>query len=144
MVTVVRLHFVEPKTLADDVLKLGYLLEAEEKAREYVEWRQGYIDKIESRVSAIPPEDRPKVFIDSGQTRGGPSERLTCAKGTGNHEMCEMAGGINIAAEPPGRFLAPGFPYVSLEWILTQATEVIIGQASGLNTREGGHEKGGQ
>jgi iron complex transport system substrate-binding protein len=53
--------------------------------------------------------------------------------------MCVQAGGINIAADlPPG--LAPGYPYAELEWILDQEPTVVIGQASGYNSRGGGYE----
>jgi iron complex transport system substrate-binding protein len=136
-VTVVRLDFYKIGTIRDEMLKLGYLLDEEENAREYVDWYDGYVDEIADRVSGISEDEKPKVYIDYGGGEGS-SERLTSAKGTGNHQLCERAGGINIAADlPPG--LAPGYPYVSLEWILAQNPAVIIGQASGYNTREGGY-----
>ncbi|RJS75916.1 ABC transporter substrate-binding protein [Methanophagales archaeon] len=138
-VTVVRLDFYKPETLGDEMLKLGYLLDEEENAREYVEWHDGYVNEIEDIVSGISEEDKPRVFIDYGGEEGSP-ERLTCAKGTGNHQLCEKAGGKNIAADVTVPCVSPGYPYVSSEWILEQEPEVIIGQASGYNTREGGYE----
>ncbi|MCK4734686.1 MAG: ABC transporter substrate-binding protein, partial [Methanophagales archaeon] len=136
-VTVVRLDFYKPETIRGEMLKLGYLLHKEDNAREYVEWHDKYVDKIEERVSGISEADKPEVFIDYGGA--GENERLTCAKGTGNHQLCEQAGGKNIAAGLPSG-LAPGYPYVSLEWILERDPEIIIGQASGYNTRAGGYE----
>ena len=136
-VTIVRLDFYKAETIREEMLKLGYLLDKEENAIEYAEWHDKYVDEIEDAVSGISEDDKPEVFIDYGGVEG--NVRLTCAKGTGNHQLCEQAGGKNIAAGLPSD-LAPGYPYVSLEWILDQDPEVIIGQASGYNTRAGGYE----
>ena len=137
-VPVVRLNFYKPETVVEDVIKLGYLLGEVENARNYIEWRDEYVDEIEAVVSGISENDKPRVFIDYGSQRGS-SNRMTAAKGTGLHQMCVQAGGINIAADlPPG--LAPGYPYAELEWILDQAPTVVIGQASGYNSHGGGYE----
>ena len=136
--TVVRLNFYKPETVTEDVIKLGYLLGEVENARNYIEWHDEYIDEIEDVVSGISDDDKPMVFIDYGSKRGS-SNRMTAARGTGLHQMCVQAGGINIAADlPPG--LAPGYPYAELEWILSRSPTLIIGQASGYNTRVGGYE----
>ena len=137
-VTVVRLNFYKPETVVEDVIKLGYLLGEVENAIEYIEWRDEYVDEVEDVVSGISDDDKPMVFIDYGSQRGS-SNRMTAASGTGLHQMCVQAGGINIAADlPPG--LAPGYPYAELEWILDQEPTVVIGQASGYNSRGGGYE----
>jgi len=137
-VTVLRLNFYKPETVAEDLMKLGYLLGEVENARNYVEWRDEYVNEIEDVVSEISEDDKPKVFIDYG-SQGGSTNRMTAAAGTGLHQMCVQAGGINIAADLPAG-LAPGYPYAELEWILDQAPTVVIGQASGYNSRDGGYE----
>ena len=137
-VTVVRLNFYKPETVAEDVMKLGYLLGEVENARNYIEWRDEYVAEVEDVVSGISEDDKPRVFIDYGSQRGS-SNRMTAAKGTGLHQMCVQAGGINIAADLPAG-LAPGYPYAELEWILDQAPTVVVGQASGYNSRVGGYE----
>jgi iron complex transport system substrate-binding protein len=138
VVTVVRLNFYKPETVVEDVIKLGYLLGEVENARNYIEWRDEYVDEVEDVVSGISDDDKPRVFIDYGSQRGS-SNRMTAARGTGLHQMCVQAGGINIAADLPAG-LAPGYPYAELEWILDQEPTVVIGQASGYNTRGGGYE----
>ena len=138
VVTVLRLNFYKPETVAEDLIKLGYLLGEVENARNYVEWRDEYVDEIEDVVSGISEDDKQRVFIDYGSQRGS-SNRMTAAKGTGLHQMCVQAGGINIAADLPAG-LAPGYPYAELEWILDQEPTVVIGQASGYNSRDGGYE----
>jgi len=137
-VTVVRLNFYKPENVAEDLIKLGYLLGEVENARNYIEWRDEYVNEIEDVVSGISEDDKPKVFIDYG-SQGGSTNRMTAAAGTGLHQMCVQAGGINIAADLPAG-LAPGYPYAELEWILDQAPIVVIGQASGYNSRDGGYE----
>jgi iron complex transport system substrate-binding protein len=137
-VTVVRLNFYKPETVIEDLIKLGYLLGEVENARNYIEWRDEYVDEVEDVVSGISEDDKPRVFIDYG-SQSSSSNRITAAKGTGLHQMCVQAGGINIAADLPAS-LAPGYPYVELEWILDQEPTVVIGQASGYNSRGGGYE----
>ena len=136
VVTVVRLNFYKPETVVEDVIKLGYLLGEVENARNYIEWRDEYVDEVEDVVSGISEDDKPMVFIDYGSQRGS-SNRMTAARGTGLHQMCIQAGGINIAADLPAG-LAPGYPYAELEWILDQEPTVVIGQASGRNNKYGG------
>ncbi len=138
VVTVVRLNFYKPETVVEDLIKLGYLLGEVENAIEYIEWRDEYVDEVEDVVSGISEDDKPMVFIDYGSQRGS-SNRMTAARGTGLHQMCIQAGGINIAADLPAG-LAPGYPYAELEWILDQEPTVVIGQASGYNSRGGGYE----
>jgi len=138
-VTVVRLNFYKPETLVEDVIKLGYLLGEVENAKNYIQWRAAYVDEVEAVVSGISEDDKPTVFIDYGSRPGGSTNRMTAASGTGLHQMCVQAGGINIAADLPAG-LAPGYPYAELEWILDQEPTVVIGQASGYNSRGGGYE----
>ena len=137
-VPIVRLNLYKTETVEEDLIKLGYLLGEIDNARDYIEWRDGYTEEIKNIVSGIPEDDKPKCFIDYGGQRES-TNRMSGAKGTGLHQMVAATGGMNIAADLPGG-LAPGYPYVELEWILSQEPDVIIGQASGYNTREGGYE----
>lgn len=53
----------ENSKFADGVRKLGYILDEEERADEYLTWWLHWIDQIRSRVERVPDEDRPKVLI---------------------------------------------------------------------------------
>ena len=136
-VTVVRLDLYRAETIREEMLKLGYLLDEEENAREYVEWHDEYADEIEDIVSGISEDDKPQVFLDWGTKHAGESERDTVAKGSASHKRCEKAGGINIAADFPMPYLSVG-----LEWILApdQNPEIIIGCSEGYNQHGGGYE----
>ena len=134
-VTVVRLDLYRAETIREEMLKLGYLLDEEENAREYVEWHDEYADEIEDIVSGISEDDKPQVFLDWGTKHAGESERDTVAKGSASHKRCEKAGGINIAADFSMPYLSVG-----LEWILDQSPEIIIGCSEGYNQHGGGYE----
>lgn len=121
-VTVIRLDLYKPETVRDEMLKLGYLLEEEEKASEYVKWHDKYVDAIEEKVSKMPEDEKPEVFLDKSVIEST-KERKTYTKQSGGiSTLCELAGGVNIADE-----LQATYPSVGVEWILDQNPEVIIG-----------------
>ena len=124
-VTVVRLDLFnrEIEKLREEMMKLGYMLGEVENAGEYIEWYSQYVDEIEDRVLTIPDEHKPTVFLD--WSSAGTTTRHTMAKG-GLSEVCENAGGNNIAADLP----VP-YPVVEFEWILEEKPEVIVGYGHG-------------
>ena len=124
-VTVIRLDLFNRGTdkLREEMMKLGFMLGEVENALGYVEWYDGYVDTIEERVLTIPDADKPTVFLD--WCASGDTARHTMAKG-GLSEVCEKAGGNNIAADLP----VP-YPVVDLEWILERNPEVIVGYSHG-------------
>jgi len=129
-ITVIRLDFYKPETLREEMLKLGYLLDEEENASEYVKWHDKYVNEIEEKVSGIAEEDKPKVFLDNSGKESMKERKTYSRKSGGISTLCELAGGKNIAAE-----LEAAYPEVELEWILKQNPEVIVGL-----TNRGGYE----
>jgi len=128
-IEVIRMDFYKPETLRDEMNTLGYLLDEEENASKYLEWHDKYVNEIEDKVSGIPEDEKPKVFLDKSNVESI-HERKTYSEGTGMHQLCEKAGGKNIAAD-----LEAAYPTVELEWILEQKPEVIVGLS-----RKGGYE----
>jgi len=63
----------------------------------------------------IRPEDRVRVYVESY------TELTSVAEGSGGHQMCSEAGGINIAGGEP----VP-YPKVSPEWVLEENPQVIV------------------
>jgi iron complex transport system substrate-binding protein len=129
-ITVIRLDFYKPETLRDEMLKLGYLLDEEENASEYINWHDKYVDEIEDKVSGIPEDDKPKVFLDKSGEESTRERKTFSKKSGGISTLCELASGKNIAAE-----LEAAYPKVELEWILDQNPEIIVGLSY-----EGGYE----
>ncbi len=129
-VTVIRLDFYKPETLREEMLKLGYLLEEEENASEYIKWHDKYVGEIEAKMSGLSEGKKPSVFLDkSGEVSTKERKTYTTASG-GISTLCELAGGKNIAAELEGTY-----PEAELEWILKQNPEIIVGLSN-----SGGYE----
>ena len=129
-ITVIRLDFFKPEELRDGMETLGYLLEEEANASKYLNWHDEYVRKIETKVSAIPEDEKPVVFLDKSNV-DSVNERKTYSEGTAMHQLCELAGGKNMAviAELEG-----SYPTIETEKILEQAPDVIVGLS-----RKGGY-----
>lgn len=101
------------------MMMLAYMLDEVDRARQYREWQNGYLDMVKERVADIPLEKRPRVFVD----RPG---NTTVIRGSGYSEAIEAAGGINIAADmktDSDTYLPP----VDVEWVLKENPDYIIG-----------------
>ncbi|RXE56263.1 hypothetical protein ABH15_09000 [Methanoculleus taiwanensis] len=120
-VTVVRMDYLEPSYLRDEILKIGYLLDCQEQAAEYVAWHDRYVDDIKQRAAAIPEDERLKVFIDVGASGG--ADRRTASEGQYMHAHCTDAGGVNVAADT----VAAKTGVVNTEWIAQQNPDAILG-----------------
>jgi iron complex transport system substrate-binding protein len=118
-IDVVRVCGYKVETPMNMLMRLGYTLDEEDNARRYIEWHLGYLDAIKERVSDIPEDEKPKVFVDRP---GG----TTVAKGSGYSEAIEMAGGINIGADLVGGWQGV-LPKVDPEWVIEQNPDVIVG-----------------
>lgn len=106
---------------------LAYMLDEVDRALEYQEWKDGYLDMVAERVATIPEGERVKVFVD----RPG---NTTVVRGSGYSEAIELAGGINIAADladslrvDAGISSKNTLPPVETEWVLEQNPDAIIG-----------------
>ena len=101
-----------------NMIKLGYVLGEVENAREYVEWYDSILERLDERVSAIPEDEKTRAFLeDQG---GGVTERKVSPHIMG----CEEAGGVNIVGSSPlhGRM-------AEVEWIIEQNPDVYIGRS---------------
>jgi len=130
-ITVIRLDFFKPEELREGMETFGYLLEEEANANEYLEWHDKHIKEIEDKVAEIPEDEKPKVFLDKSGV-DSISERKTYSKGTGMHQLCELAGGKNMAITAE---LVGTYPAVETEKILEQDPDVIVGLS-----RKGGYK----
>jgi len=118
-IDVVRVCVYRDETPAHRLMRLGYTLDEEENAREYLDWQDKCLDIISDKVSEIPEDGRPKVFVDRP---GG----TTVSSGSGYSEVVEMAGGINIGADLRGGWEGV-LPTVDPEWVIEQNPDIIVG-----------------
>lgn len=112
-IPVLRLNFYKLRTLASEISTLGKVLQCETEAGKLRRWHQDVTDRIEERTTAVGR--RPTVYLESY------SALHACGPGSGSHEICELAGGINIAEG-----LAIPFSIVTPEWVLAQNPAVIV------------------
>ena len=116
-IAVVGLDLYKEETLDDEIVKLGYFLEREAEAQEFIHWRQEKIDIVKSAVDGL---ERPKVYIEKGSSTGT-GELGTYGKGSAFDMLCELAGGENVAMH-----MDTTYPKVNWEWVIEQNPDIII------------------
>lgn len=112
-IAVMRLDFYKLSSLEKELETLGRVLGREIQARRLISWyrkRLAFIKEVLRHSGA-----RPEVYVESY------ADFHATGPGSGAHEMCELAGGNNIA----GDFFIP-YTEVTSEWVLTKRPQVII------------------
>ena len=121
-IPVVRLEFNKPTGIPESITKLGYILDKKNKAKEFLDWYNGYIDEIEARTERLSDDEKPRVY------EGFLDEVL--AKGDIWYPACEIAGGINIATAAG----IEGRKSVDPEWVVVQNPDIMV---FGMHPTEG-------
>ncbi|MCE7792188.1 ABC transporter substrate-binding protein [Salipaludibacillus sp. CUR1] len=103
-IPVIRLNHYLPEQMDEEMRLLGTLFDAEERAEEFLEWKQNIEDQLDQRVSDIPKEEKREVmalsvgFLNSeGGYRIFPSETTEGDPGVGEGYATIMAGGKDAA-----------------------------------------------
>ena len=109
----------------DGVRKLGYILDKEDEAEEYIQWYLGWINKIKSRTETIPVDERPRVLV-CNNPKNETSKFRAYAKMDTLAQMCLLAGGKNIAENIPEFVGTKDALEVETEWVITQNPEFIF------------------
>jgi iron complex transport system substrate-binding protein len=123
-ITVACLNCGPPLTYTQDVKKLGYILGKKDRADEYIDWYESYLDTIAGRVEGLTDDDKPRVFDFYGGEWGmseGPPYGTFGKENFWVPPLIEMAGGINIAGGLPGDWII-----VDPEWVIGENPDVII------------------
>ena len=118
-ITLVRLDFYKPKTMTEDIRKLGYLLGKKDEAEEFIDFYEGYMNTLKERVTELSEDEKQKVYLETPSTN-----YQAYSQGSGTHQVCIMAGGINIAADLPGG----EYIKVDPEWVVEQNPDIIVRQ----------------
>ena len=98
---------------------MGYVLDRKDEAEEFIDFFDSHISSIEEQTEGLTEDEKPKVYIEWCN----PYQALNKLSGAG--QMCEMAGGINIAADLAGM----GSPHsltVDSEWVVAENPDIII------------------
>ena len=96
---------------------LGYLLDKEEEAERFIDYYEGFMDRIKEKTSDIPEEDKPRVYYMSAFTSYYGWKSYT----RGDTAMIIAAGGNDIFSDVQGTT-------ISAEEVIRLDPEVIIGQ----------------
>lgn len=112
---VVIAHFETIENYMDDIRIVAQCVDAEERAEELIDYLQGTLDFVASRVEDIPDDERVRVFY------GGHDIYHAYTPETFEHAQIERAGGVNVADE-----LSGWLPEVSPEQLLVWDPEVIV------------------
>ncbi|HPJ30071.1 MAG TPA: ABC transporter substrate-binding protein [Methanothrix sp.] len=118
----VRFDLSRADDLKEEMMVLGYLIGDRDAARGYRDWYDRYMGTVEERVSAIPEEDRVRVFMERESPDREASVRWAYASDTGYTDLCDVAGGVNIGEE-----LIDYQGDVEAEWVMEENPAVIIG-----------------
>ena len=113
------LKFSETDKFDKEFRILADLLEKEDRADEFISWRNDYLYQITTQTKAIDPKI--KVFIATGNGPWGSS-----TNGSNSHDTVTAAGGYNIASEISGEY---GGVTVDPEWVIKMNPEIVIAEA---------------
>ena len=101
----------ETEKFIEEVTKLGYVLDKEKEAEEFIDWHIGYLNIIEDRIEKLSADEKPRTYIEC------------CANyymlGATYAKMFDLIGAINIAADAESG-------YIEDEWLIAQNPEIIM------------------
>ena len=121
-ITIAAFDLCNQSTLEDELTKMGYILEKEDRAQDFIDWYESREAEVTIAVSGL---DSPRVYIEHGYTTQKDMEFKTYSIGSAIDELCKKAGGYNIASD------LTKYPTVSWEWVMYQNPDVIIKEIPG-------------
>ena len=126
-VPVVGLSFIDNRLMKEEIQKLGYILDKEAEAEEYIEWYERHFNTIKDRIDTLSDDEKPRIYY------GGDRNFYSTRTNDGLYGLGVMAGGRNIAADLPGASRY-GSITVDPEWVIGQNPDIILVTAwAGVN-----------
>jgi len=126
-VPVLGLSFFDIRLMKEEMQKLGYILDKEAEAEEYLEWYEENVNTIKDRIDSLSDDEKPRIYY------GGHGNFYKTRTNGGRLLLGVMAGGRNIAADLPGASRY-GSVTVDPEWVIEQNPDVILVTAwAGVN-----------
>jgi iron complex transport system substrate-binding protein len=135
-IAVLGLDFYRDNIIRSEIRTLSFILNKNEEADKYLQWRRTYEKPISDFVAGLKEEDKPRLFMEWG-TKNTISEISSYGNGASGDSVCKFTGGRNIAGD------MKEFPKLDSEWVLKENPDVIIrslapvsGKAGWNNTEE--------
>ena len=115
-ITVVRIDLkgTETNVYVEEVKKLGYILDKEEEAQEFIDFYLNWMNTINERIRGLSEEDKPKVYYESYRAP------YKVYGGGDRGRKVEAAGGKNIFSD------LPDFTEVDPEEVIKRDPEIIL------------------
>ena len=125
---ILRLDLYRIEAFQDDLLHLARELDREEEGREFLNWHNTQLNKVQAVVNQA--KSRPSVYLESY------TAFHALGPGSGGYEMGILSGGANIGSD-----LQVAYPEISPEWVSRHNPEVIVKHVpcSGLDPNAAKH-----
>ena len=122
-IPIICLNMRETDVLPENVRTYGYILDREKETEEFIDWFEGYRNKIKARIEGLSGDDRPRVYFEC-------QHKYKCAaSGSRLGVAVNLAGGKNIVDEIIGPS-DPGYGEIANtvdpEWVIEQNPEFIF------------------
>ena len=103
----------------DELEKLAFFLEKEDRAEEFIAWHDDYLEQVEEFVEQ---REQPRVFLTyTSGAIGKTSDISSYGPGTTLYQVAVKAGGRPITENA-----TTGYPKVSAEWVLQENPDKMV------------------
>ena len=93
-IPVIGLDFYKPDTVIQELKMCGYIFKNTDRAEQFINWYDGWLNKIQDATKKISDEDRPRIFLEATYREG--DKWKTGGSKSGWHQKIEIAGGRNL------------------------------------------------
>jgi len=118
-IAVLGLDFYRENLVRSEIKTLGFILNKNDEADRYLQWRGKYEQKIKDFVGKLQDKDKPRLFMEWGSANTV-STISSYGMGSSGGAVCNVTGGTNICAG------LPEYPKVDGEWVIKENPDVII------------------
>jgi len=100
---VIGLDFTKVDTFYEEVATLGYILDTEERADDYINFFQSWTDRVDDVVDDLDPEEKKTVYFEGGEkysSYGGPSSVAGMVRSAGGNHIYDDISLDNFEVDP--------------------------------------------
>ena len=123
--TCVGLDFYYPENMTVEMEKLGFILNKQAEAQEYIDW---YKEKVSDIAEAVKGTSMPKLYVE-WSSKGNDLSGMGPTSGAG--QMVSSANAYNIFAG-----LTETYPKIDWEYIIAKKPDIIIKRQAGSSSSE--------